>query len=96
MAKLKIPTELRTKEEMEQKVDKKLLIDFLGSSKDSQASAPKTPATSTMTNQKNPKTFPLLLSAEMHQEMTIAARKAGMSLKEFIISAVYEKIERNR
>lgn len=40
------------------------------------------------------KTFPIVLSAEAHQTIATAARKEGKSIKDFILTAIYEKIER--
>lgn len=42
------------------------------------------------------KTFPLVLSTEMHREIALAAQQEGKSIKEFILTAVYEKMRRNR
>ena len=96
MAKLKLPTEIRTKNEIDRIVDTQVFDNFIGSSKDAQISITNTQVASPIASQlKSPKTFPLLLSAEVHQAIVIAARRDGKSLKEFIMSAVFEKIERN-
>jgi len=39
-------------------------------------------------------TIPLFLSAEVHQEIA-AARRYGKSLKDYIMTTVFERMERN-
>lgn len=51
-------------------------------------------ATSVALAKNQTKTFPLVLSAEAHQAIAAAARRDGKSLKDFILTAIFEKIQR--
>ena len=95
MTKIKPPLVLKTKGAGQpvHLPDAQAINAFVGSSKDAQQSAPVTPSISAQKNQT--KTFPLILSAEVHQEIAAAARRDGKSLKEYILTAVFERMERN-
>ena len=95
MTKTKPPLTLKTKGGSQplQLPDAQAINAFVGSSKDSQQSSLVTMPMSTQNNQT--KTFPLVLSAEVHQKIVAAARRDGKSLKEFIMTAVFERMERN-
>lgn len=103
MPKLPMPTGIKTKSTTpEAGPDTQALQSFINASKDAQinvSSSPAIPAANAMPavamSKNQTKTFPLVLSAEAHQEIVAAARKDGKSLKEFIMTAVYEKMARN-
>ena len=94
MTKIKTPIVLKTKGDIQpaQLPDTQAINAFVGSSKDAQQSTTAAPSLSEQRNQT--KTFPLILSAEVHQKIVAAARRDGKSLKDYIMTAVFDRMER--
>ena len=103
MSKLPLPTAIQTKSKAPEPINNaQALQSFIDSSKDAQITVPAVPAipvtseTPSMVFSKNQtKTFPLVLSTEAHQEIAAAARRDGKSIKEFILTAISEKMNRH-
>jgi len=96
MAKTPLTMPLKKSGSPAQALDEQAMQKFVYGSGDTQQTTPLPAATTPMSMPKNQtKTFPLLLSAEVHQEIAAAARRDGKSIKDFILTAIYEKMERN-
>lgn len=103
MSKLPLPTAIQTKSKAPEPINNaQALQSFIDSSKDAQITVPAVPTipvtseTPSMVFSKNQtKTFPLVLSTEAHQEIAAAARRDGKSIKDFILTAISEKMNRH-
>ena len=103
MSKLPLPTAIQTKSKAPEPIIKaQEFQSFIDSSKDAQITVPAVPAIpvtseppSMVFSKNQTKTFPLVLSAEAHQEIAAAARRDGKSIKDFILTAISEKMDRH-